>query len=487
LTMQQRPPSCRGMVWGAVAALAHLVGCSPGGAEEPWPVLLITVEALRPDYLSGAGYDRPTSPFVDELIGQGAVFEHALAPVARTTPALASLLTGAYPHTTGVRTLVDRLPPEQITLAEVLGAAGYRTLAVVNNRMLASGRGLSAGFDAYDGGLVRDARETNDAVRASLSANDAAGPLFLWVHYFEPHTPYHPDEVHAEAFDPDYRGPFRLAFGREPRLGESARVFRQFPPGMTKADVVHRNLLAPEVNAHVRRLYAGEIRSLDDALRELVPDLRARHPNLVIVFTADHGESLGEHDFYFDHGEYVYDAAGRVPLAFVLPESHPWYGARRCRTSVSLVDVAPTLLEIVGVQPPPEMAMRFEGRSLAPCLRGEPLTPEPIFLESGASLFPELVQRRVRHDVAGRLRAVTSQGWKLIWTPFARDDRAWELYDLTADPGETRDLYRPDHPQLARLRPLLRDWAARGAATTPPPREITDEDEQALRFLGYIE
>jgi arylsulfatase A-like enzyme len=471
----------------AAFALCVALACAACGGERRWPVLLITVEALRPDYLGSGGYDRPTSPFMDSLIAEGASFEHALVPVARTTPSLASLLTGAYPHTTGVRTLVDRLAPEQVTLAEALGAAGYRTVAVVNNRILVSGRGLSAGFDAYDGGLVRDARETNGAVLESLSAADGPAPLFLWVHYFEPHTPYDPDGDLAARFDPDYRGAFRERFGREPRPGEPATRFRQFPNGLTKADVVHRNLLPPEVNAHVRRLYAAEIRSLDDRMRELVEALRARHPDLVIVLTADHGESLGEHDFYFDHGEYVYDAAGRVPLVFVLPPSHPWHGPRRCAGSVSLVDVAPTLLELVGVAPPPEMAARFEGRSLAACLRGEPLPSEPVFLESGASLFPDLVQRRVRHDVPGRFRAVVADGWKLIWTPFAPERRAWELYDLARDPGETRNLYAPDHPEVARLRPLLKAWLARQPPDEAGGLDVSEEDEAALRFLGYIE
>ena len=469
----------------AALALALASACGQGDGRPS--VLLVTVEALRPDYLSVSGYDRPTSPFVDRLLAEGAYFEHAVTPVARTTPALASLLTGAYPHTAGVRTLVDRLPGEQVTIAEVMKAAGYRTVAVVNNRMLVSGRGLAAGFDSYDGGLVRDAGETNRAVLQSLAEGDRSAPFFLWIHYFDPHAPYHPEEQHALEFDPGYGGPFRLSFGREPRPGESAAVFRQFPNGMRKADVVHRNLLPPEVNQHVRRLYAGEIRSFDDGLRELVTELRARDRNLVIVLTADHGESLGEHDFYFDHGEYVYDAAGRVPLAFLLPASHPWHGARRCSAWASLVDVVPTLVELLELEPPPEMSAQLEGRSLAACLRGEALEPRPVFMESGASLFPELVQRRVRHDVPGRLRAVTSEGWKLIWTPFAPDDRAWELYDLAADPAETRNLYAPDHPQVVRLRPLLQEWAARSQDDRPTPLAPSPEDEEALRFLGYLE
>ena len=130
-----------------VAAVLALSACGEVSPTKPWPVLLLTVDTLRPDYLSGNGYDRPTSPFLDELFAEGTYFERALAPVPRTTPALASLLTGAYPHTTGVRTLVDRLPSEETSIAEVMQAAGYHTVAVVTNRMLGPGRGLDAGFD----------------------------------------------------------------------------------------------------------------------------------------------------------------------------------------------------------------------------------------------------------------------------------------------------------------------------------------------------
>jgi len=468
------------------AALA-LSGCAEVDAQRSWPVLLLTVDTLRPDYLSGNGYDRPTSPFLDELFAEGTYFEHALAPVPRTTPALASLLTGAYPHTTGVRSLVDRLPTEETSIAEALQAVGYRTVAVVTNRMLGRPRGLDAGFDVYDPGRVRAAPEMNRAVLEHLQGVEAGAPLFLWLHYLDPHAPYHPDPAYVTEFDRGYRGRFKARFGRDPHPGESAEVFRQFPDGLRKGHVAHRNAFRPRVNEHIRRLYAGDIRSLDDRLRELVESLRARFPDLVIVFAADHGESLGEHDFYFDHGEYVYDASSRVPLAFVLPESHPWHGSHRCRAWVSLVDVVPTLFDVLGREPPAEMASRLEGRSLAPCLRGEELPPRPVFLESGASLFPELVRRRVDHELPGRFRAVTSEGWKLIWTPFAPEEEAWELYDLERDPGETRNLHAPDHPQAARLRPLLDEWLAGGAEAEARPRTLSEQDIEALRLLGYLE
>jgi arylsulfatase A-like enzyme/Flp pilus assembly protein TadD len=474
-----------------VAARVEFKTAGPGPhtqSGEPWNVLLVTVDTLRPDYLSLNGYDAPTSPSLDSLLGEGIYFEQALTPVPRTTPALASLLTGAYPHVTGVRSLSDSLPDEMVTLTEVFRAEGYRTFAVVTNMLLATVRGLDVGFEVYDAEFdLRDARRTTDAALSQIQSVPPDQQLFAWVHYIEPHVPYHPSPNIAERFDPEYDGRFALRFGRQPKTGDPDHLFREFPEGLTKPEVTHRNPLADEENAHIRRLYAGDINMVDQQIGRLVDAVRARFPRTVIVFTADHGESLGEHGFFFDHGDYVYNAASRVPLAFVFPPDHPLHGSGRRRGWVSLVDVAPTLFDVVGLEPPPEMAVLFEGRSLVPSLRGESLPPAPVFIESGTSFFPKLVQRRQSNSVEGRFRSVILDDWKLIWTPFLPDSDAWELYDLGADPDETQNLYRSDHPQVASLKAHLDEWLAVAPLGSTPAPPLTHEDREALRKLGYIE
>ena len=466
-------------VWAAV-----LVGCSgaPGPASD---VLLITVDTLRPDYLSANGYDRSTTPGVDRLIAAGTYFEQALSPVPRTTPALASLLTGAYPHATQVRRLTDELSSELMTLPEALQGWGYQTRAVVSNGVLSPFRGLARGFESYEfASDMRVAEDTTNAALASLGESVSSSPVFLWVHYMDPHVPYVPDPEVAVEFDPDYRGPHRLGFGRLPTAERPG--YLAYPVDLPKAVATHQNPLEPAVNAHIRRLYAGDIRKIDAEVERLVrvfAEQRGRAP--IVVFTADHGESLGEHGLYFDHGDYVYNASSRVPLAIVLPD-HSASG--RCRGWVSLVDVVPTLVELLARELPPPMPSQIEGRSLAACLGGGVLPAAPVFSESGRSYFPHLVPRRVRNDVAGRFRAVVDGDWKLIWTPFQKGDQRWELYDLATDPHETRDLYAADHPQVERLRPMLESWAARGAAAEPGPDvELGEADRKALRALGYLE
>jgi arylsulfatase A-like enzyme len=258
-----------------------------------------------------------------------------------------------------------------------------------------------------------------------------------------------------------------------------------YPPDLPKPEAVYRNPLSPEVNAHVRRLYAADIRATDREIERLVTVVRERMgPDWLIVFTADHGESLGEHDFHYDHGDYVYGASLQVPLGITLPPGHAAARGRVVHDWVSLVDVMPTLLELMEIAPPVEVPHLVEGRSLVPYLEGRPMAPRPVFAESGRSFFPQLVRRRVRFDVTGRFRAVVAGDWKLIWTPGLREDSAYELYDLASDPAEERNLYRPDHPEAVHLRRLLEAWLRPVEKTQAAPGAA---DRERLRALGYIE
>ncbi len=452
-------------------------------------VLLVTADTLRPDYMSMNGYDRPSTPQLDEILGRGYYFEQATSPIGRTTPALASLLSGAYPHTTGVRRLTDSLASDIVTLGERLEDAGYRTGAVVTNRVLGQKRGLGRGFERYDMAFDnRAAGATTDAALEQLEALAGSAPVLLWVHYIDPHVPYDSTAELAREMDPGYSGRYARRFGHWGRPGEPRSAHRTFPDDLPKKIATHQNPLPEEINAHIRRLYAADIRLLDGEVARLLDGVQARRPDdeWIFVFTADHGESLGEHGVHFDHGDYVYNAGTRVPLGIVLPAAHALSGSGRCRGWVSIVDVVPTLLELLSIAPGDAIAAQLEGRSLVPCMRGESLDAEPVFLESGFSYYPELVPARRRNDVSGRFRAVIRDDWKLVWIPFASEAESHELYDLAADPNETRDLYRPDHPRVGGLRADLERWLARAGAATDHP-ELSEQDRQALQALGYLE
>jgi arylsulfatase A-like enzyme len=465
-----------------------LLGCSAPPEPYDGHVLLLTVDALRPDYMSMNGYDRPTTPFLDSLVAGGHYFEGAISPVPRTTPAVASLLTGAYPHSTAVRKLADPLGQEAVSMAEYMSSIGYQTMAVVTNTLLVEERGFAQGFDIYDwNGDWRIATTTTKRALSLLDEMDPNRPVFAWVHYIDPHAPYHTDPNLILLMDPDYTGRYERGFGWGGYPGAPTRPHSAFPEDLPKSEATHRNPLPEEVNEHIRRLYAADILFTDSQIRRLVEALHARlGEEWIVIFTSDHGESFGEHDHYFDHGDYVYNEALRVPLSVTLPESHPLRGSGRCSGWVSLVDVVPTLFDLIGREPPAEMAAVMEGRSLAACMRGEKLRPAPVFAESGHSFYPGLVRRRQRNDVAGRFRTVYLDEWKLIWTPFLPEEEAWELYHVATDPEESLDLYSPDLPVVSVLEEHLKAWLEKAKAE-PEARPLSDADMEALRSLGYVE
>ena len=469
----------RRMAGAVLWAAAWIAAC---GGPELLParhVLLLTVDTLRADHLSRNGYDRPTTPSLDALLSQGVYFARASTPIPQTTQALASLLTGVYPHGHRVRDLTDRLPDDVAYLPELARTAGYRTIAVVSNHILTPARGLGRGFEVYD--AADDARDapqtTRDALRA-VAGLRGEERIFLWVHYIDPHVPYLPPPELARRFDPEYSGPYGVGFGQ----GRGGVGDRAYPADLPKRVAVFANPLPKRVNEHIRRLYAADVRFTDDAIAELVDELEARFgADWLVVFAADHGESLGEHDYFYDHGDYLYEPSLRVPLAFVLPREHPLRRPAELSALVSLVDVAPTLAELMGL----DLASAWpEGRSLVPLLAGRSQEARPGFAEAGQSFFPDELKRRVRFDVAGRPRAVLDGRWKLIWTPGQTPDLAFELYDLVADPGETNDLHRPDHPELDRLRGLLFGWLRDTPSRSDEP---SADDLQRLRALGYVE
>lgn len=467
---------------GAIAAAvgSELVEVAPEIPETRRRVLLLTVDTLRADHVSSRAHALPTTPFLDELLTEGQVFARAAAPVPRTTPTLASLLTGVYPHTSRVRTLSDPLAKEVVSVAELFRARGYRTLAVVSNHVLRPQRGLGRGFEVYDyAGDARNAEETTRAALEHLDGVDADEPVFLWVHYIDPHVPYDPTPELARAFDPGYEGRYALRFGGEP----GATGPRAFPADLPKREAIYRNSLPERVNEHIRRLYAADVRRTDDAIAVLFEGIQAGRGPWATIFTADHGESLGEHDYWWEHGDYVWNPGVHVPLAFVLPEEDPLHGAGDHAPWVSLVDVMPTLVELFDLPMPYDLEYEIEGRSLASALAGAPLEARPVFAESGRSHYPDEVRGRVRFDVAGRFRTVMLDDWKLVWTPDA-PDREWQLFDLSEDPGETRDLWRDDHPQGRALRGHLEGWL-QGMDQEPVIPDA--RDMELLRSLGYVE
>jgi len=460
----------------AVGALAVASAVTARAADPSRPnLVLVTVDTLRADHLGAYGYVRDTSPEIDGLARDGVRFDRAVVQWPKTTPSLASLHTGVYPSTSGVtRHTQQAVPARYATLAERLAEAGYATAAVVTNGNLASAYGFDQGFGSYVETWRAETADdpergahVTDAALGWLEARSDDRPFFLWVHYVDPHAFYEPPApfdgmfVGDAHYDPSLRAPLK------PRAAEDI------------GGIPSRALLGnqDEVAYYVAQ-YDAEIRYADQEIGRLLRRLRSDDlgPRTAIVFSADHGESLGEHDYYFEHGRLPYDDCVRVPLIVRLPGGTG--GGRIIAAPVQVLDLLPTLLGLAGVPVPAEA----EGRSLQPLLAdgSDPGRSPQAFTESG---YTDAWQRAVRDE-----------RWKLVWMPDP-EDRAlvdgaeWSLYDLAADAGETKNVASEHPTEVGRLRSVLETWMRRPQAapvTAARAPKIDRDTEERLRKLGYV-
>jgi arylsulfatase A-like enzyme/predicted Zn-dependent protease len=408
----------------AILLSIALAGCrrfSTTGAEVA-DILLITVDTARADKFSYAGASSVPTPNIDSLAAEGTAFLQAVSPAPITLVAHASLFTGRLPIDHGVRNNgTYRLGPDAVTLAELLRERGYRTAAFVGAAVLDSRYGLDQGFDHYDDDVYEDKhqpeRRGEIVVARALDWLQQAGGerTFVWVHLFDPHSPYEPPE--------------------------------------------------PERARHPNVPYDGEIAYVDRVVGDLLQGYRelGRFDRALIVFTSDHGESLGEHGEE-SHGVFVYDATVRVPLVIRAPGVG---SGRRVEAQVQLVDVLPTVAELARV-PAPE---RLRVRSLVPLVRGRKAASPPAYLES---LFPE------ENFGWSRLEGVRADGWKLVTGVEP------ELYDLESDAGETHDLAAEEPERLAELTALLSSDFAEGNRTAAQAVELDEAARRELEALGYL-
>jgi choline-sulfatase len=425
--MSPRVPSAAILAVGLM-----FTGCA--GRPAPAPpairpnVLLVTIDTLRADHVGCYGHAGAATPTLDGLAARGVRFATAVAHVPLTGPSHACVLTGLTPLGHGFRDNGGfALPPAVKTAAEDFRQAGYRTAAFVSGFPLDRRFGFDRGFETYDDHLPkgndrrrtpyveRFADATTDAARRWLAAPTAAGaaPFFLWVHYYDPHAPYEPP-------------------------GDLAERFRAAP-------------------------YDGEIAFVDLHLGRLLRDLEEKGAlaRTVVLATADHGESLGEHG-EGTHGLFVYDATLKVPWIV----AGPGISAGRVPGTVARgIDVLPTLLDYSGLPIPPAV----EGRSLRPALEGREMSDAPAYAET---LYPE------REFGWAPLHALRTARFKLIEAPRP------ELYDLAVDAKETTNRLSEQGAQAEELRRKLTLALSRPAPAAAAP--VDSETAERLQALGYV-
>jgi arylsulfatase A-like enzyme len=461
----------RRVLFASVALLLLAAGAFAVWRARRLPdVVVIVADTLRADRLGSYGNDRGLSPFLDGLAADGARFARTYAACSWTNPSVASLFTGRYPSQHGVGRFDSKLPAEDVTLAERLGEAGYARFGFTANFRLTEDLGFGQGFQAWfpyvgDGSKVRVGRIVHDALAFIDELKLGAGPfwrrwmrppLFLYVQLMEPHAPYLPPAPFRERFAPP------AAAGTDDEVNDDVID----PARWSRLDAADLDLL--------RGLYDGEVASLDAGLAPLFEGLRARGflEDGIVVVTADHGEEFREHGF-LGHGTNLYDDQLRVPLLLRVPGGRAGVVVEE---PVSLVDVAPTLLDLLGLAPEP----RHEGRSLAPGLYGHGAARRDV--------LAELLPTSPKGDLARHDAALVRWPAKLLLdrTPPDVPVRT-ELYDLANDPGETRD----DPPVLASERPgllaALQAWrtALGTRASAHEQGTVTPAMQERLRALGY--
>ena len=352
----------------AIAGAIGLHGCSFLNRPRKTNLLLITADTQRPANMSCYGYSRKTTPVADALAAEGAMFTNAYSTSMCTLPAHASLFTGMFPDSHGVINNNRELTVDTPTLAEILQAEGYATAAYLGIWILNQPMGVARGFKHLNWspkpsshpvfGIRRSGDYLDDARKFIQDMRSQPAPFFLWLHSFDPHAPYSPPGHFASMFAAPDSPPLNVLELAQGNM-ENLKGYRpNFP------------------QKRLQSQYDGAIRYLDSNLARLIDDLDAtgQLDNTLIVYTADHGENLGENGMY-DHTGITQEVI-RIPLIMRLPDRLP---VRRVTTPVQLPDLTPTILDLLGL---PCRLPTGEGESLRPLLQGD--VPEdlsrPVFV-----------------------------------------------------------------------------------------------------------
>lgn len=443
------------------ASLVALVGAAPRAAPIQHPprlpdILLVCVDTLRADHLSVYGYSRPTSPVIDDLLARGTRFLEARTVEPLTGPASTSMITSRFPHEHGATRNGLRMRPGLPSLPKLLAARGYATAAFVGNWSLRDRlTGLAEHFDLYQEvfsrkrwfGLFNSEATGQDLTAEVLGwvAEHRRGtpdrPYFVWVQYVEPHAPYR------------YWDDLGASLGIDPS------------DAVSKED-----------------RYDTEIAFTDRELGRLLRGLGgagAPPPDTLVLFVADHGESLGGHG-YWGHGNFVYDDALRIPMGIVWPGHVP--AGRTISQPALIVDLAPTVLGLVGL--PGREA--FLGFDWAPVLAGaaEPPPRDTFFQAHRGTVQMNHTSRQARLEGLLEVGRISGRRKEVL----AVRDHKLRIFDLESDSRETTDLAEPGTEPSDELLAWY-EWVLEGlrASSDLPPPSLEREDMDRLRSLGYLD
>jgi len=514
-----------------VAAPPSIAWAALGAASRP-NIVLITADTLRADHLGAYGYTKARTPAIDGMFKIGVRFDRALTPFPRTTPALASLMTGLWPQHHGSREVSDPFT-QGTTLAQVLVKNGYATYGVSANWVASRKQNMQQGFQGFismkrmqtedRGGFV-----TDRALKLSRRAPKDK-PLFLWAHYMDPHFPYNPPK----------------SFQGAPPGESCKKIMRAISKKKLRLAVVQGNRarLGEKTVDDCTALYDAEISYMDSQIARLLQGLTAdgRLENVILVFTSDHGEAFGDAGLYYEHGSTLHDAVLRVPLLITAPGAKPGADSEVMR----LEDLMPTVLALADIpkgawpsidgvdqswrvgrgkrpaKPEELVALAESGSALLLGTAVEPFEGQkaesncvhgPRFSlctrpKLGTGLYDRHQDPKLSKDVSkahpqelavlkaarerwpvgeARQRSAQRGHYKLVERPRLEGGYSRALYDLEADPAEKVDVSARYPKVVADLAVELMAWSASIPSHAPPP--VRDEEQlEMLRALGYVD
>ena len=447
-------------------------------------IILIIVDALRPDHLAVNGYFRNTSPSIDNLSKEGTSFLNCYTSLTRTDPSVTSILTGLYPHMHGVRMVYNnKLDPNIPSLPQILRDHGYKTAYIGEH---VHKYGIERGFDNFlllrwdiknrikklVYGITRPDEKIGAAYQYTGTAvswikKNMKNKFFVCLHYNELHWPYH--SPFENIFDKDYNGKHDFN-----TLGDGKFI---------RGDIIFGNVKLPKEEVeHAIAHYDGNLKYIDAQISKLFNflDKNGLSDDTLIVLTSDHGENFGEHGFYFQHGASLYQPSLKTPLIFKNSKIMP--KGKKIEGNVQLVDIMPTVLEILNIP----VIDKIDGVSLWPLVKDQAEKARDfVFAESIEEHFPGNKRVYIK-GIEGKWRTMVVDNWKIIYIPHP-ENGIFELYNLEKDPGETVNLIDKEKEIASQMKKKILDFLRlQSNEGNVEISDLTEKSKKLLKKLGYI-
>jgi arylsulfatase A-like enzyme len=442
--------------------------CYPEQEDHP-NVILITIDALRPDHLGCYGYKRNTSPNIDKLAQEGVMFTQAIAQAPWTVPSVVSILTSTYPFEHRVNDFGINFPAELTSLSDILKTYGYISGCMSNLSGFDGIPNLDEEFDTYITretyqwrGLPIKFTEITEKAKEWINKNKK-GKFFLWLHLWDTHTPpLNPPSPYSSLFFNDEYSKSKInvpvTINYRTRIG-----------GLNRALVENHNNVT-DINYYIA-IYDGAIRYVDEQIESILNHLNSLRldKNTLILISADHGEGIGEHNLYFTHGFNLYDELIKVPLVIKYEKLFP--RNKKIDIQIQTIDMAPTILDVLGIKKPSSM----KGVSLLPLIYDDKEKYPAKFSFANQALE--------------NLYSIRTPEWKLIYD--ANKDK-YEFYNLQEDPNELNNLIKStsfDNYKifLSLKRELKKQLKRTNRKRGKTKYSLERETEEKLKSLGYLQ